>query len=71
MKDAPLAVKRPFCWFFFSSFFLIFVEGLRGLGLEGFGRVGVRGLLVVWGFVVVWCFEVVWGLNDFFLLKLF
>jgi hypothetical protein len=65
MKDAPLALQRPFCCFFFSSFFLIFVEGLRGLGLEGFERVGVRGLLVVWGFVVV-C-----GFGVFFLVKLF
>jgi hypothetical protein len=34
------------------------------LGLEGFGRVGVRGFLVVWGF------EVVWGFDDFFFVKI-
>jgi hypothetical protein len=44
---------------------------LRELGLEGFGRVRVRGFLVVWDFVVVWGFEVVWSLDDFFLVKLF
>jgi hypothetical protein len=40
------------------------------LGLEGFGRVGVRGFLVVWGFEVVWGFGVVWGFDDFFFVKI-